>query len=96
MEFDWKDTPFDLEDSLLSTTDIEESFEDPFAVKLLPDGSGFSTRARYFNLGKSSAGKSVISYYTTNGKTIRVIHARRFVEEENYFYLKQLNETLLA
>lgn len=96
MEFDWSKKAFDLSESQLNESEVEESFEDPFSVKLLPDGSGFSNRARYFNLGKSSSGKSVISYYTTNGKVVRVIHARQFVDDENYFYLKQLNETLLA
>ena len=33
MEFDWNNQPFDL-DSSLTQREIEESFEDPFAVRL--------------------------------------------------------------
>jgi len=34
MEFDWLDTPFDLKK--VSPKEIEESFEDPFSLRLLP------------------------------------------------------------
>lgn len=95
MDFKWEDQSFDFEDSRLCREAVEESFEDPFSVKLMPDGSAFSVRSRYFNLGKSSKGEGIISCYQANGKVIRVIHARHFVEEENYFYLKKLNEILL-
>jgi hypothetical protein len=36
MEFDWNNPPFELEGSL-NQREIEESFEDPFAIRLLPD-----------------------------------------------------------
>ena len=52
MEFDWSNPPFNLNSSI-SLKDIEESFEDPFAVKLLPDSSRFAAQARYFNMGVS-------------------------------------------
>ena len=54
MEFDWSNTPFEW-DSSLTPRDVEESFEDPFAVKLLPDTSRFSVQARFINLGRSAA-----------------------------------------
>lgn len=95
MDFNWKDVPFDIGVSQLTEVQVEESFEDPFAVKLLPEEEAFGSRARFFNLGKTANGTGVISYYQSNGKSVRVIHARPFVEEENYFYLKKLNETLL-
>ena len=60
----------------LTTRDIEESFEDPFAVRLLPDSPRFSVQARFFNLGRSASGTGVVSLYRTNGKTFRVIFAR--------------------
>ena len=43
--------PIDL--ASLPPKDIEESFEDPFALKLLPDGENLdASSARYFSLGK--------------------------------------------
>ncbi|MDB6110200.1 MAG: hypothetical protein JWR69_1950, partial [Pedosphaera sp.] len=49
MEFDWNNPPLNL-DSSLTRQEIEESFEDPFAVRLLPDTPRFSVQARFFNL----------------------------------------------
>ena len=66
MEFDWNNQPFDL-DSSLTQREIEESFEDPFAVRLLPDSSRFGVQARFFNLGMSAGGIGVFSVYRTNG-----------------------------
>ncbi|MBP8260835.1 MAG: hypothetical protein KA118_14375 [Verrucomicrobia bacterium] len=93
MEFDWLNPPFEM-DSSLSPRDIEESFEDPFAVRLLPDSSRFSVQARYFNLGKSASGLGIISVYRTNGRQIRVIHARAFVPEEEFFYQRKASQML--
>ena len=93
MEFDWNNPPFDL-DSSLSAKDIEESFEDPFAVRLLPDSSRFAVQARFFNLGMAASGIGVLSVYRTNGKLIRVIHARPFEPEERFFYQKKVDQSL--
>jgi len=40
MEFDWNNSPFEL-DSSLTQREIEESFEDSFAIRLLPDSARF-------------------------------------------------------
>ena len=93
MDFDWKQPPFELNDAL-TEREIEESFEDPFAVKLLPDTPRFSVQARFFNLGMSAGGNGVFSIYRTNGKTIRVIHARLFELEEQFFYSRKANQNL--
>lgn len=93
MEFDWNNTPFEWDGSL-TPRDVEESFEDPFAVRLLPDSARFSAQARFFNLGKSCAGIGIFSVYRTNGKQIRVILARPFAPEEQFFYQNKLNQTL--
>ena len=93
MEFDWNNPSFDGGSSL-TQRDIEESFEDPFAVKLMPDSSRFSVQARFFNLGKAVSGIGIFSVYRTNGKMIRVIVARPFEPEEAYFYQRKLNQTL--
>jgi len=93
MEFDWNNTPFNL-DSSLTRQEIEESFEDPFAVRLLPDTPRFSVQARFFNLGMSASGTGVFSVYRTNGKQIRVIFARQFQPEERFFYQRKMDQTL--
>lgn len=93
MEFDWNNAPFECERSL-TPRDIEESFEDPFAVRLMPDSPRFSVQARFFNLGKSASGTGILSVYRTNGRVIRVIHARPFVPEEQFFYQRKVNQML--
>ncbi|MEW6303606.1 MAG: hypothetical protein AB1705_09060 [Verrucomicrobiota bacterium] len=93
MDFDWTNTPFELDGSI-NVRDIEESFEDPFAVRLLPDSPRFSVQARYFNLGKSARGTGVFSVYRTNGKVTRVIFARPFAPEEQFFYQRKMEQTL--
>ena len=93
MEFDWINSPFAL-DSSLTQREIEESFEDPFAVRLLPDSSRYSVQARFFNLGMSAGGNGVFSVYRTNGKQIRIIYARPFQPEERFFYQRKMDQTL--
>ena len=93
MEFDWNSPPFSL-DTELKIQDVEESFEDPFAVRLFPDSSRFAARSRYFNLGFSSSGQGIFSVYRTNGKMIRVIFARPFESEERLFYQRRMDQTL--
>jgi uncharacterized DUF497 family protein len=93
MEFDWNNPPFEL-DSSLTQREVEESFEDPFAVRMLPDSRRFSVQARFFNLGMSASGTGVFSVYRTNGKQVRVIHARPFQPEERFFYQRKMDQTL--
>ena len=93
MEFDWNNTPFNL-DSSLTRKEIEESFEDPFAVRLLPDSPRFAVQARFFNLGTAADGTGVFTIFRTNGKQARVIFARPFEAEERFFYQRKLNQAL--
>lgn len=93
MEFDWNMPPFEMSANL-TEREVEESFEDPFAVKLLPDSARFSVQARFFNLGMSAGGAGVFSVYRTNGKMVRVIYARPFELEEQFFYQRKLNQNL--
>ena len=93
MEFDWNNPPFELDGSL-SHREVEESFEDPFAIKLLPDSPRFSAQARYFNLGMSANGAGIFSVYRTNGKLVRVISARLFEPEERFFYQRKMDQML--
>lgn len=93
MEFDWNNPPFNLVGSL-TQKEIEESFEDPFAVRLLPDTPRFSVQARFFNLGMSAGGVGIFSVYRTGGKQVRVIFARPMEPEERFFYQRKLDRNL--
>lgn len=93
MDFDWNNLPFNL-DQTLTLEAIEESFEDPFAVRLLPDSPRFTVQARFFNLGMAANGIGIFTVFRTNGKQTQVIFARPFEKEEQYFYQRRLNQTL--
>ncbi|MSU40453.1 MAG: hypothetical protein EXS22_02945 [Pedosphaera sp.] len=93
MEFDWESHHAQPENSL-KQRDVEESFEDPFAVRLLPDAQRFSMQARYFNLGRTAAGVGIFSVYRTNGKQFQVIFARTFEAEEKFVYERQQSKLL--
>ena len=93
MDFDWNNPPFNLSSSL-TLKEVEESFEDPFAARLLPSSSRFSVQSRFMNLGLSSNGTGIFSVYRTNGKTHRVVHARVFEPEERFFYQRKVDQTL--
>lgn len=92
MEFDWNNAPFDL--GSLTQREIEESFEDAFAVRLMPDSPRFGVQARFFNLGMTAGGVGILSVYRTNGKLVRVIHARPFEAEERFFYQRKTEQML--
>jgi len=93
MEFDWNNPPFELDGSL-SQREIEESFEDAFAIRLLPDSARFSVQARFFHLGVTAGGTGIFSVYRTNGRLIRVLYARPFAPEERFFYQRKVDQTL--
>jgi hypothetical protein len=93
MEFEWNQPPFNLESSL-TQREVEESFEDPFAVRVMPDSPRFVLQARFFNLGMSAGGVGVFCVYRTNGKQIRVVFARPFQPEERFFYQRKVDQTL--
>ena len=95
MEFDWSTPPFNL-DSSLKLQEIGESIEDPFAIRLLPDSPRFSVQTRFFNLGVSVGGTGIFSVYRTNGKQVRIIHARPFQPEERFFYQRKVDQTLAS
>ncbi len=88
MEFDWLDVPFDLQKT--APKEIEESFEDPFSFRLLPESH--DGEARYFNLGKSLNDKGIFSLFWSDGKRYRVILAREMAPEELSFYQRKNSE----
>lgn len=85
MEFDWLDAPFDLHP--ISPKEIEEAFEDPFSIRLLPDADiAGEENARYFNVGKSIGGRGIFAIFWSDGKKIRCLAAREMSPEEMSFY----------
>lgn len=92
MDFDWLGVAFDL--TKLTPKDIEESFEDPFSLKLLPDDNSEGANARYYNLGKSLNGRAIFSVFWTDGKRYRVIFARDMTNAEADFFDRKKAEDL--
>ena len=93
MDFDWNNPPFEF-DQTVTVRDVEESFEDPFAIRLLPDSGGYSAKSRYFNLGQAASGLGVFSVFGTNGKIYKVIQSRPFSPEEQFFYDRHKEKSL--
>jgi uncharacterized DUF497 family protein len=90
MEFDWIDPAFDLKN--VSPREIEEAFEDPFALRIMPDTDIAGDEARYFCLGKSVGDRAIFSVFWTDGKNYRVILARDMTESELQFYRRTTAE----
>ncbi|HZL41918.1 MAG TPA: hypothetical protein VFD66_01405 [Verrucomicrobiae bacterium] len=93
MEFDWNTAPSSIDSSLVPR-EVEESFEDPFALRVLPDSPRFTAQNRFFNLGMSAGGVGIFSVYRTNGKQVRILYARPFQPEERVFYQRKVDKTL--
>jgi len=91
MEFDWSNPPFSPKDAP-TIREIEESFEDPYGIRFLPDSPRFATESRSFCLGKTLTGRGIFSVYRPDGKSIRVISARQMTEEEDYYYDRKVTE----
>jgi len=90
MDFDWLDTSFDLRK--LSPKEIEESFEDPFSIRLLPDLEVSDEKVRFFNLGKSVNERAIFTVFWTDGKKYRAVLARDMTPEELTFYERKNSE----
>ncbi|MDB6154883.1 MAG: ribonuclease toxin brnt of type ii toxin-antitoxin system [Chthoniobacteraceae bacterium] len=87
MEFDWLDASFNLRS--MTPKEIEESFEDPFSIRLMPENAESTENARYFNLGKSVNDRGIFSVFWTDGKRYRVILARDMAPEELAFFTRK-------
>ena len=90
MDFDW---------SLYSTpevpqTEVHESFEDPFCLRILPGGGPLAEHSRFLCLGKSLAGKSLFSLYSADGRRMRPIATRLMTDAEDHFYGRKAKESL--
>jgi hypothetical protein len=90
MDFDWLDAPFDLRK--ITPKEIEESFEDPFSIRLLPEGIDDDEKARFFNLGRTVGEKGIFCVFWTDVKKYRVLFAREMTHEEHTFYDRKNSE----
>lgn len=93
MDFDWLEVAFDLRQ--IPPREIEETFEDPFSIRLLPDLPALQGEARYFNLGRTTSNRAIFSVFWTDGKRYRVILARDMTAEEQSFYERKNSEFTL-
>ncbi|GAB4171844.1 MAG: hypothetical protein Fur0032_11200 [Terrimicrobiaceae bacterium] len=84
MEFDWLQSP-----SLpagVTHREIEESFEDPFSIRMMPDVDLSQRETRFYNLGRSVSGRGLFTVFWTDGKRYRVIQSRESTDAELAFY----------
>lgn len=84
MEFDWIDCHFDLKN--ITPPEVEEVFEDPFSIRLLPETENSDAETRFFALGKTINNRYLFTVFWTDGKNYRVIFCREMSEDEISFY----------
>jgi len=91
MEFDWTENSFVPHG--ISLKEIEEAFEDPFSIRIMPELDEVAGReARYFILGRSISNHAIFSAFWTDGKRYRVIFSRLMTPEEETFYDRKNSE----
>lgn len=90
MELDFSNTPFDT--TAFKPHEIEEIFEDPFSLRLLPDADRADGEARYYLLGRTIGNRALFLAFWSNGKQARVAAARDMTEDEIAFYDRKLAE----
>ena len=83
MDFEWLD---DVDFGDIKHRDIEEAFEDPFSIRLLPAFADDSREPRYFCLGKTLSNSPLFTVFWTNGKLFRVYASRKMTDAELNFY----------
>ena len=84
MELDFTDVAFDTK--ITKPHDIEEVFEDPFALRLIPETDREDGETRYYLLGKTINNRGLFLSFWTNGKKARVIAAREMSDDETSYY----------
>lgn len=84
MEFDWLDAPFDTKS--FKPRELEEAFEDPFSIRVLPESPYGDEDSRFILLGKTVANRDLFIVFWTDGKKARVIAVREMTEDESSFY----------
>lgn len=90
MELDFTDSPFDTK--VFKPHEIEEVFEDPFAIRLLPDTERADGEARYYLIGRTIGNRGLFLAFWSDGKKARVASARELQEDESSYYDRKLAE----
>ncbi|MGJ8694828.1 MAG: BrnT family toxin [Verrucomicrobiaceae bacterium] len=90
MDLDFADTPFDTK--FIKPHEIEEIFEDPFSIRLIPDTDREDGETRFYLLGRTIGNRSLFLCFWTDGKRARVIGAREMSEDESAYYDRKLAE----
>ena len=90
MELDFTDTPFDTK--VFKPHEIEEVFEDPFSIRLLPDTERADGEARYYMIGRTIGNRGLCLAFWSDGKKARVVSARELVDDESSYYDRKLAE----
>jgi hypothetical protein len=91
MEFDWTNGWSGPPGP--SQSEIEESFEDPFSIRILPDTDLTPGReARYFCLGRTVPGRALFTVFWTDGKNYRVVFTRPATPDEESFLERKSQE----
>jgi len=90
MELDLLDVQFDLRN--LKPHELEETLEDPFGVRFLPDIERPDGASRFYALGRTVADRYLFIAFWTDGKVIRAVAARDMSESEQRFYDRKYAE----
>jgi len=90
MELDLTNSPLDLK--AVHPHELEEVFEDPFALRFIPDIEREDGQARYYTLGRTIQDRHLFLAFWTNGKVARVIAARDMSDAETRFYQRNYGE----
>lgn len=90
MELDLTDSPIDLK--AIKPHELEEIFEDPFALRFLPDTGSPDGESRFYTLGRTVDDRHLFLAFWTDGKSARVHAAREMTESELRFYQRNYGE----
>jgi uncharacterized DUF497 family protein len=90
MELDFTDASFDTKD--IKPHEIEEVFEDPFSIRLIPDNEREDGEVRFYLLGRTIGNRGLFLAFWTNGKNARVAAARELAVDELAYCDRKLAE----
>ncbi len=90
MELDFTDSALDLKAT--TPLELEEIFEDPFAIRFLPDADRADGESRFYILGRTVQDRHLFLAFSTNGKVARVAAAREMTDGELRFYQRNYGE----
>ena len=90
MELDLTDSALDLKAT--TPLELEEIFEDPFAIRFLPDADRADGESRFYILGRTVQDRHLFLAFSTTGKIARVAAARDMTDSELRFYQRNYGE----